>query len=289
MDSSGPPSDTDNEINDIDAAKLDASHREILEKLKRQELEEREEIERELRDAQREALERARVHEELRAQELRAQELGADLQAQDLRTHSDNGQDPLRDPAGTRGEGPQTEIRTQRPPGLLAQHGLTTKHHHHSGNGAHGHRDRERERERGGPGGERPETGLAPSAAASDRDRADGRPQQPPPIQPPTLQLERADRGGSDSERRSPPSHHGYLSPPMPGSGHHTPQAFMDRFPRPSPPTPGSTNGDGLGGSPAHHWTFEEQFKQVRRACNHSPNLCSILIGLFGVSFQSEM
>ena len=220
---------SDNEINDIDAAKLDASHREILEKLKRQELEERQEIERELRDAQMEALERARAHEELRAQELRAQELSAELQAQDLRTHAEGGNKEQ-----AREREAQTEIRTQRPPGLLAQHGLTTKHHghhhgsNHGGSGAHGHRDRDREREPGER--ERPEQ--------RDRDRE------------------------REMERRSP---HGYLSPQLPGSGHHTPQSFLDRFPRPSPPTPGSTNGDGLGGSPAHHWTFEEQFKQV---CN---------------------
>ena len=97
-------SENEDSINEIDTERLDESHREILEKLKRQEQEEREEIERELREAQKDALVRLRQHEEQpREQELRLQE--TDKEDKDCETT-------------------QTEIKTQRPLGLLAQHGL---------------------------------------------------------------------------------------------------------------------------------------------------------------------
>ena len=129
------------EIEDIDSEKLDVSHRDILEKRKRQEAKEREEIERELQEAHREAIERARRHDELRAHELRAQ----DMRAEDLRTHTER-RSPRLDGEDNR----HTEIRTPRPPGLLAQHGLTTKQHgyHNSLQTDREKVDREKERER---------------------------------------------------------------------------------------------------------------------------------------------
>ncbi|CAH1797853.1 unnamed protein product [Owenia fusiformis] len=70
------------EINKIDSAKIDPAHREILEKLKRQEREERAEIEEELR-IQKEVLAR---HEEFRAREIR---MAHDREReQDLRKHA---------------------------------------------------------------------------------------------------------------------------------------------------------------------------------------------------------
>ena len=112
------PCSESEDMGELDAERLDASHREILAKLKRQELEEREEIERELRQAQKDALVRARHHDELRAQELRAQDEHQDHQHRT--SESPSSPAPL-----------QTEIRNQRPPGLLAQHGLMTKSHSH--------------------------------------------------------------------------------------------------------------------------------------------------------------
>ncbi len=241
MESSDLGSDN-GDINDIDSEKLDASHREILEKLKRQEMEEREEIERELREAQREAIERARQHEELRAQELHAQE----LRGQDLRTSS-AGDTPK---TGSEAAVTQTEIRTQRPPGLLAQHGLTTKahgHHHHSHNNVTGSQN----------------AGV-PLPALNNNSLEKVRSESPSPRDMRPSVLERAD---------SRPS------PPMPDMfAHHYPglhPAFGERYlPRPgSPPTATTPNSSsesrsesvGPAGSPTghHNWTFEEQFKQV--------------------------
>ena len=217
-----------NDINDIDSEKLDASHREILEKLKRQEQEEREEIERELKEAQREALVRARQQDELRAQELRAQELQAHEEGAD------------RDSNESSGTPTQTEIKTQRPQGLLAQHGLSTKSHSHAGD-----KDRDRINRENNKDSNNSSRDLMTSAT-KDRER---------------------------SERDRMPEHLSAnpLEFPHP--------AFLDRRTfAPSPPSlptsppsqngpPGSrdsTSGSPLGSStPGHHWTFEEQFKQV--------------------------
>ena len=264
MESSDVGSDNGEDINAIDSEKLDASHREILEKLKRQEQEEREEIERELHEAQMEALERARQHEELRAQELRVQE----MRAQDLRTNtsadssnktSDNGS------AVT-----QTEIRTQRPPGLLAQHGLTTKthHHHHSshnGSGAGG---------TGPPGLQNgPDANLPKRRSESPRDialrpvpppldRADSRPSPPLPMMPTDM-----------FAHHYPPLH------PAFGPG----ERFLATTRPGSPPTATTPTGSseshsesiGNAGSPTghHNWTFEEQFKQVSQKKQLSASL----------------
>ena len=218
-------SDND-DINDIDSEKLDASHREILEKLKRQELEEREEIERELQEAQREAVIRAQRHEELRAQELRALE---------DKNRPGRGIENIMAPL-------QTEIKMQRPLGLLAQHGLSTKSHP---------LDRERERER-----EDHEKDSNPidtcRLSPIEKDRI--------------KDLEKFDR-----DRPIP------LTMPLPRPDiDFSHPAFMDTRgfgigPPSHPESPRSTETPGLDGSgstgaqtPAgHHWTFEEQFKQV--------------------------
>lgn len=205
----------DDDINSIDTEKLDASHREILEKLKRQEQEEREEIERELEEAQREAIIRARHQDEMRAQDLRARE---------LRDHEE-GSD--RDSPGS--PSTQTEIKTQRPKGLLAHHGLAPKSHNNNNNGESKERLHNRDKE-------------LPNGSEKD------------------------------SEHRMPLEHQ--LSGPGPLDFPHP--AFLDRRAfAPSPPSlPGSpsqqagsrdsTSGSPLGSStPGHHWTFEEQFKQV--------------------------
>jgi len=221
---------SDNEdINDIDSDKLDASHREILEKLKRQELEEREEIERELKEAQREALIRAQRHEELRAQELRAQE---------EKDRGERGIDDVVTPL-------QTEIKMQRPLGLLAQHGLSTKSHPVE-------RDTDREHSDDN------------EKDSKDLDRTSSSPKE----------QESGKQGEKDTFDRDRPLP---LTIPLPRPDlDFTHPAFLDSRgfslgPPSHPDSPRSTGTPGLDGSgstgaqtPAgHHWTFEEQFKQV--------------------------
>ena len=196
-------------INEIESENLTASHREILEKLKRQEQEEREEIERELREAQKEALVRARQHDELRAQELRAQEQKHPEDSEELEKDTSSS----RSTPNKESEPTQTEIKTQRPLGLLAQHGLQmTKTHSHLV---------EKEREK--------------DVMMKDLKEKEM-----------VQEIER------EKER---------LPPPIDFSTH---PAFLDArtptFPH-SPPTTQSPSD--LLNSQGHHWTFEEQFKQV--------------------------
>ena len=238
------------DINDIDSEKLDASHREILEKLKRQEMEEREEIERELHEAQMEALERARKHEELRAQELRVQEMGA----QDLRTTATGDSNKSSSDSGTTVT--QTEIRTQRPPGLLAQHGLTTKTHHHH-HGSHNGSTAGPPSLQNGPENNNKRRSESPRdivvrPVPPPLDRTDSRPSPPLPVMP------------TDMFAHHYPSLH-----PAFGPG----ERFLAATRPGSPPTATTPTGSseshsesiGNAGSPTghHNWTFEEQFKQV--------------------------
>lgn len=199
----------DEDINNIDTEKLDASHREILEKLKRQELEEREEIERELQEAQRDAMIRVRHQDS----DMR------DPEDQEERDSSGGGPSPP----------PQTEIKTQRPKGLLAHHGMAPKMHNNNNDNK-----------------DRLMLGAGKDLNGSDKDLSE--------------------RGSSEH------------MPPCPMDFPHP--AFLDRRAfAPSPPSlpatppsasgpPGSRDsatGSPLGSStPGHHWTFEEQFKQVR-------------------------
>ena len=176
------------DISDIEPDKMDPAHREILEKLKRQEKEEREEIERELIE-----------HRAAMARQ----------QAEDLRVHTNkNGHEDRISPKDTRPSDlvhdrlerqDHSEIRLQRPLGLLAQHGLSL-----------------------------------------------GK----PPL-----------------DRHLPPAHPAELY------GYHP--AYLDRLyhERAYPPTPPSRNSDShpapvppphSNGSPPSHWSYEEQFKQVR-------------------------
>jgi len=121
-------------------------------------------------------------------------------------------------PSGTPRPLEQTEIKIQRPLGLLAQHGITTK----------------------------------TSTAA--------------------LQARAAHRPPSELESSKDRPHH-----PALGAGgldfSSTPLSLMDRRFMPSPPAPPTPTlscldlGKPTAASPgAHHWTFEEQFKQV---CAH--------------------
>ncbi|XP_013414420.1 AT-rich interactive domain-containing protein 3A isoform X2 [Lingula anatina] len=90
---SGSDSETSNlKMNGLDPEKLDPTHREILQKLKRQEQEEKEEIERELK-AHKDALAR---HEELLVRERQFRQMQDNEHAQDLRTHSHSQSDDLR-------------------------------------------------------------------------------------------------------------------------------------------------------------------------------------------------
>ena len=109
----------------------------------------------------------------------------------------------------------QTEIKTQRPPGLLAQHGLVTQRAH-----------------------------LPTSTPDAAKDSSSS-------VLPSHL------RDVIKTERN--------LLPPPIGPLDFTHPAFLERqFSRP-PSTPGSPpNNDTMGThSGGHHWTFEEQFKQV--------------------------
>ena len=113
----------------------------------------------------------------------------------------------------------QTEIKTQRPPGLLAQHGLVTQRTH-----------------------------LSTSAHDAQKDSSNS-------------VLTSHLRDVIKTERN--------LLPPPINALDFTHPAFLERqFSRP-PSTPGSPsnlggNGDAMGThSGGHHWTFEEQFKQV--------------------------
>ena len=201
-------------IEDTDSQKLDASHREILEKLKRQEMEEREEIERELREAQKDALHSSQHGEE--------------------KENSDNPEEE--NVEGLKDEPIQTEIKTQRPPGLLAQHGITTK--------SHIDREREREKER---------------EKEKERERERER----------EMEMEKDIQEEAEREMECEKERLERIGPID-----FTHPAFMDRPFSRSPPmvtTPtglpsigGSNNSvDTVSSSPGHHWTFEEQFKQV--------------------------
>ena len=204
---SEPSSEKEDEL---DSEKLDASHQEIIEKLKRQEMEERQEIERELEEVRREAAigktqDRMRTHEtDLDKDKDQASSLDSDNE--------------------------QLEIKMQRPLGLLASHGLTTKSH-----SSHSLYEKERGKEREKERVEQPDNTTedsevivpSPSAKAEDRETDEWGHDQ-------NIGLDYSRSGPSFSER-----------------------AFM-----PSPPLSSPSN-DLLGASPGHHWTFEEQFKQV--------------------------
>ena len=212
------PSSEKEDANELDSEKLDVSHQEIIEKLKRQEMEERQEIERELEEVRREASigkthDRMRTHHE------------TDLEKEDKDRASSLDSDSEQ----------QLEIKMQRPLGLLASHGLTTKSHS-SHSLYEKERGKEREKER-----EHPDNTLetedsevivpSPTAKAEERQTGDWGHDQ-------NIGLDYSRSGPSFSER-----------------------AFM-----PSPPlsSPQQNSNDLLGASPGHHWTFEEQFKQVR-------------------------
>ena len=238
-------SESGGEINGIDAEKLDASHREILEKLKRQEAEEREEIERELQEAQKDALERVRRHEEIRAQELRTH-------ADELRPNSnpllprpptlpstprgddnkDNASDHTGAPSPPNSSGMESpEIKTQRPLGLLAQHGLMTKSYNAF-------------------------AGLG--AAMFDRDRAS----HDRLSQNAALDFyAHAQHLAHQAAANAASSQHLPAHPFIPFGA---PERFLPAHVTP-PSSPHTNGSDGApSGSPNHHWTFEEQFKQVR-------------------------
>jgi hypothetical protein len=192
---------------------LETSHREILEKLKRQENDEGDS-----KDGI-DGLSRKR-------------KLSGDEDADD----EDRESSGKRSPSIGR-----MEIKTQRPMGLLAQHGLTTKSHmglnlsttghshphHHSNNN---------------------------NTSNTDKDSMDNSDLSPGI---------KSERGDSSFERERAMS--AGLIPPL----DFTHPAFLDRQfsmhgPH-SPPDIGLIPGDGLGTpTGGHHWTFEEQFKQVR-------------------------
>ena len=233
-------SESGGEINSIDAQKLDASHREILEKLKRQEAEEREEIERELHEAQKDALDRVRRHEELIAQELRthADELrpisNPLLQRPPTLPHDDN-KDHTSDhtgvPSPPNSSGMESpEIKTQRPLGLLAHHGLMTKSYNAF-------------------------AGLG--AAMFDRDRiSHDRLSQATALD----FYARAQHLAQQAAANAASSQHLPAHPFMPFGA---PDRFLPAHVTP-PSSPHTNGSDGApSGSPNHHWTFEEQFKQV--------------------------
>ena len=213
------PGSEKEDANEIESEKLDASHREIIEKLKRQEMEERQEIERELEEAQREASIQA-THDRIRVQE------------------NDLGKEDNRDSASSHGSDSeqQLEIKMQRPLGLLASHGLTTKSH-----SSHSIYEKEREKEREKAEREKTEREktvdqendmIVPSPTTKDEDRE-------------TDEWAQEQNIGLDYSRTGP--------------------SFSERAFMPSPPlsSPQQNSNDLLGASPGHHWTFEEQFKQV--------------------------
>ena len=122
------------------------------------------------------------------------------------------------------------EIKTQRPLGLLAQHGLMTKTHHaFMGLGA-AMLERERERER-----------LTHNAAMDFYAHAQQLASQAAVAAATTQHLPAHPFVPFGAPDRFLPSH---VTPPS------------------SPHTNGS-DGGAPSGSPNHHWTFEEQFKQV--------------------------
>ena len=172
-------------------------------------MEEREEIERELREAHQDAL-RQQESDQLKMDE--------------------SSEDQDESLGGFKDEPIQTEIKTQRPPGLLAQHGITTKSHIDREREREREREKEKERERE----KEIEKKFAEEGTEIDRER----------------ELEKERLGPLDF----------------------THPAFLDRpFSRSPPmvttptsmPSIGSNSGDTVSSSPGHHWTFEEQFKQV--------------------------
>ena len=233
------------EMSEMEVEKLDASHREILDKLKRQELEERREIERELHQVHHQGALLARHHsdddddddeEELRAEDLRCSP----------RERCGSGGEERRG-----AEVEQLEIKTQRPLGLLAQHGMTTKCH----SGGHAPLyDKDpavtpEQREAGGhDSGDDTPRGMKRQACDDDDEEQRREEEEDRAVTPMTDKTvsEWAERGvGIDYSQAA---------------------TYIDRAFMPSPPQPNAP--EMLGASPSHHWTFEEQFKQVR--CTHA-------------------
>jgi len=126
----------------------------------------------------------------------------------------------------------QTEIKIQRPLGLLAQHGITTKT----------------------PGAAMQVRSVAHSGSSMYKmDR-------PGDLDPTAMKAD-------GRQQLSMGQHH---HPPLAGLDFsNTPLSLMDRRFMPSPPAPSTPlscldPGKSTTSSPgAHHWTFEEQFKQV--------------------------
>jgi len=140
----------------------------------------------------------------------------------------------------------QTEIKIQRPLGLLAQHGITTK---------------------------------TPAAALQARTAHSG-----------TAAIYKMDRPGpgdlEPSSKDRPPHH-----PTLAGLDFsNTPLSLMDRRFMPSPPAPSTPLSCLDPAKPAttspgaHHWTFEEQFKQVDILTHYITHVSGVARGGFGGS-----
>ena len=193
---------------------LELAHRDILEKLTRDDDDDEIDV-----DAQKDV----KQGSETLAQDLR-------LNSGDDEAHQDKDNSRVTTPT-------QTEIKNQRPPGLLAQHGLMT----HKNHGAERHNN-------------------VTDSAIGPRDPRDF---LHPQLRDIAIKSELNPLGSQ------PP-------PPAPTAAHplapldFTHPAYLERqFSRPpstpeSPPSIGLPNGDALGThTGGHHWTFEEQFKQV--------------------------
>jgi len=273
---------SENDDDDIDSEKLDLSHREMIAKLKRRVEEEREQEEEEEAEEQREPtkddlLLHSSQKDSAASRSNSSHRCGILLNSsssslkrhrQSIDSHDGHydraddviiGSDDLEEDGGVTEM--QTEIKVQRPLGLLAQHGLTMKSsssstmaktHSHSSQSslqfANDHHPEEapldweqQKLERKASENEIPDRSRRDDL--SDRDKETG--------------------GGLDFS----------------SSGHMA--SLMDRRFMPSPPPLASPTGldpnKGSSTSPSgHHWTFEEQFKQVRVTSPHPFNPSSL-------------
>ena len=246
-----------------------------MEKLKRQEDDEREEIERELKDAQEKGL----IDGEERLRRTSDEE---DAVEEDGENSRSSGKDILhknkdnRESTSRENSPRQMEIKTQRPMGLLAQHGLMTKshsglnlsqhhlghhhqhpHHHHSSSNNNGNSNIPNNNNNSST-----TSGIEGNHKTGHDSRAPSRGNNG------ELNLKVEKREREDSSEREDRDRVRLSMPPTAIDFTHP--AFLDRqfshplHQPPSPPDIGLMPNGELGTpSGGHHWTFEEQFKQV--------------------------
>lgn len=216
---------SENDDDDIDSEKLDLSHRDMLAKLKRQVEEEREEADptdKNPKDTQSNTRLISSSHKRQRES----------VESNEHYEKADVGSDDLEDEVTM-----QTEIKVQRPLGLLAQHGLTMK-----------------------------SSAMAKTHSAQslqfanehdpELDRHDWEQKERKSVQENENELDRERRDMIDRDKES-----------LTGLDFSSHMSLMDRRFMPSPPPLASPTGLDPNKGPStpsgHHWTFEEQFKQV--------------------------